>query len=46
MTDPAERKRLGDEAHKRGLGYTWAEKGKSIYETITKAYGEYKASQH
>ena len=46
MTDPAERKRLGDEAHKRGLGYTWAEKGKSIYETITKAYREYKASQN
>lgn len=46
MTDPAERKRLGDEAHKRGLGYTWAEKGTSIYETITKAYREYKASQH
>lgn len=46
MIDPAERKRLGDEAHKRGLGYTWAEKGKSIYETITKAYREYKTSQH
>ena len=46
MTDPAERKRLGDEAHKRGLDYTWAEKGKSIYETITKAYREYKTSQH
>lgn len=46
MTDVTERKRLGDEVHKRGLGYTWEDKGKSIYETITKAYREYKTSQH
>lgn len=44
MTDPTERKRLGEEAHKRGMGYTWKDKGKSIYETIVKAYNEYKIS--
>lgn len=46
MTDATERKRLGDEVHKRVLGYTWEDKGKSIYEIITKAYRGYKASQH
>ena len=44
MTDPTERKRLGEEAHKRGMEYTWKDKGKSIYETIVKVYNEYKIS--
>lgn len=46
MTNSTERKILGNEARNRGLKYTWTDKGKSIYETITNAYNVYKDSQH
>lgn len=38
MFDKNKRLMLGKEAKRRSLTYTWEDKGKSIYEVITKAY--------
>lgn len=38
LTDKSKRQNLGNEAKRRSLTYTWEDKGKSIYEVITKTY--------
>ncbi len=38
LTDADERKRLANEAHRRGLSYTWEDKGKAISKVIIQAY--------
>lgn len=38
LIDKDKRLMLGNEAKRRSLTYTWEDKGKSIYEVITKAY--------
>lgn len=38
LTDKNKRMQLGNEAKRRSLTYTWEDKGKSIYEVITKTY--------